>query len=195
MPTNRDRALDAAIELLSEEGIRSLTHLRVDRRAGLPKGSSSNAFRTREALLVGVCEAMVASEAGPVAALRGAKSADELSAALVELFEEMVGPGRRVTSARLALLVEAGHDEAVRAALAQGRSAIEAPVLAAFAELRAPDPELAVQVVAVCFEGLFLHVFGGYAAVDPAPIIDAAVRAAFTPGTRPPGSRPARRGR
>ncbi len=187
MPTNRDRALDAAIELLSEEGIRSLTHLRVDRRAGLPKGSSSNAFRTREALLVGVCEAMVASEAGPVAALRGAKSADELSAALVELFEEMVGPGRRVTSARL--------DEAVRAALAQGRSAIEAPVLAAFAELGALDPELAVQTVAVCFEGLFLHVFGGYAAVDPAPIIDAAVRAAFTPGTRPPGSRPARRGR
>jgi hypothetical protein len=46
------RALDAAIELLGTEGLRALTHVRVDLRAGLPKGSTSNYFRTRAALLL-----------------------------------------------------------------------------------------------------------------------------------------------
>ena len=36
------------------EGVRALSHARVDERAGLPPGSTSNWFRTRRALLGGV---------------------------------------------------------------------------------------------------------------------------------------------
>src|SRR5262245_42599709 len=45
--------LDAAIEVLAERGTRGLTHRAVDARAGLPLGSTSNRFRTRNALLGG----------------------------------------------------------------------------------------------------------------------------------------------
>ncbi len=179
MKTNRDRALTAAIELLAESGIRSLTHLRVDERAELPKGSTSNAFRTREALLVGVCEHMVASEISEVAASVTAHSADELIDSLVRLFDYLTGPSRMMTAARLALFVEAGHDTAIRSALAQGRARFETRILPVLVELRAPDPQFAVQLIATCFEGLFLQVIGRYAEVDPQRTIAATVRTAL----------------
>jgi DNA-binding transcriptional regulator YbjK len=50
--TERARVVaDAAIAVLGEEGSRALTHRAVDRRAGLPTGSTSNVARTRAALL------------------------------------------------------------------------------------------------------------------------------------------------
>ena len=42
MTPTKVRVLEAAVELLGTEGLRSLTHARVDERAGLPKGSTSN---------------------------------------------------------------------------------------------------------------------------------------------------------
>lgn len=42
---------DAALSVLETDGGRGLTHRAVDRRAGLPEGSTSNYFPTREALL------------------------------------------------------------------------------------------------------------------------------------------------
>ena len=58
MPTDpRDRRAllaDAAIDLLAEEGMRALTHRAVDARAGLPLGTTSAYFRTRQALLTAV---------------------------------------------------------------------------------------------------------------------------------------------
>lgn len=179
MTTNRDRALTAAIEMLAASGIRSVTHLRIDERAGLPKGSTSNAFRTREALLVGVCEHMVASEMPEVEAGVAAQSTEELIESLVELFDYLTGPSRTTTAARLALFVEAGHDTAIRNALAQGRARFEARMLPTFVALGAPDPQFAVQMVAICFEGLFLHVIGRHAEVDPRRAIAATIRTAF----------------
>ena len=66
MVTTRERALDAALELLGEQGIRALTHARVDERAGLPKGSTSNWFRTRDALVAGIAGGAVAQDASAV---------------------------------------------------------------------------------------------------------------------------------
>ena len=53
-PNNERRAqlADAAIELLAASGVHGVTHRAVDRRAGLPAGTASNYFRSREALLV-----------------------------------------------------------------------------------------------------------------------------------------------
>jgi len=42
---------DAAIDVVAEEGMRALTHRAVDARAGLPVGTTSAYFRTRQALL------------------------------------------------------------------------------------------------------------------------------------------------
>ncbi|MBP2703836.1 TetR family transcriptional regulator [Microbispora sp. RL4-1S] len=61
-PTNpgRRRALtDAAIELLAVSGVHGLTHRAVEKAAGLPSGTASNYFRSREALLVAAAERVV----------------------------------------------------------------------------------------------------------------------------------------
>lgn len=47
----RREILSAAMTVLAELGNRGLTHRAVDRRAGLPEGSSSAYFRTRDALI------------------------------------------------------------------------------------------------------------------------------------------------
>ena len=56
MTSTRTRALDAAIELLGTKGLRALTHARIDERAGIPRGSTSNYFRTRAQLVTGVSD-------------------------------------------------------------------------------------------------------------------------------------------
>jgi DNA-binding transcriptional regulator YbjK len=47
----RVQIADAALRVLARAGSRGFTHRAVDEEAGLPSGSSSNYFRTREALL------------------------------------------------------------------------------------------------------------------------------------------------
>ena len=52
-PDSRRRELcDAAIELLAEDGVKGLSHLKVDRRLALPDGTTSFYFRTRSALVL-----------------------------------------------------------------------------------------------------------------------------------------------
>ncbi|GAA4585950.1 TetR/AcrR family transcriptional regulator [Planotetraspora phitsanulokensis] len=61
-PTNpaRRRALtDAAIDLLAVSGAHGVTHRAVEKAAGLPYGTASNYFRSREALLVATAERIV----------------------------------------------------------------------------------------------------------------------------------------
>lgn len=177
--SSRDRAVAAAIDLLGTEGVRALTHRRVDERAGLPKGSTSNYFRTRAALVEGVVDAMLASESPAVGRALAPRTAEELIDALLELFEFLTGPQRTPTTARMALLVEAGHDEFLRAALARGRAAMEQVVRPAFIALGAPDPDLATQVLATTFEGMFLHVIAEHGDLDPRRLLELVIRAAL----------------
>jgi DNA-binding transcriptional regulator YbjK len=177
--TNRERAVQAAIDLLGTEGVRALTHGRVDERAALPRGSTSNYFRTRAALFEGVVDAMVASELPAVQPAFSPRTADELVDGLVRLFEFLTGPQRVMTAARLALFVEAGHDDVLSAQLARGRAAMEEQIRPAFVALGAPDPDLATQVLATTFEGMFVHVIARHAAVDVPQLITLIVRAAL----------------
>ncbi|MFI0922589.1 TetR/AcrR family transcriptional regulator [Streptomyces sp. NPDC021012] len=50
-PERRTALLDAAIEVLADEGARGLTFRAVDARAGVPTGTSSNYFNDRDQLL------------------------------------------------------------------------------------------------------------------------------------------------
>src|SRR6266487_2562015 len=62
MAGRREELLDAAITVLGERGIHALTHRAVDTAAGLPAGSTSNHFRTRDALLDAVVERFAARD-------------------------------------------------------------------------------------------------------------------------------------
>lgn len=60
-PERRGQLADAAIEVLAHVGARGLTHRAVDAAAGVPAGTTSRYFRTREALLAGVVEQAIGS--------------------------------------------------------------------------------------------------------------------------------------
>jgi AcrR family transcriptional regulator len=168
----RTRSLDAAIELLGTEGLRALTHARVDERAGLPKGSTSNHFRTREALLLGVVDWIATRELPPVGAAFLPASADELVDSLCGLLEYTTVTNRTLTTARLVLFIEASHDAALREALSRGRAAMTSSVVPALAQLGVADPVAAAEAIAACFEGLILHRIARHDTSDPRPTFE-----------------------
>jgi DNA-binding transcriptional regulator YbjK len=182
MPSNRERALDAAVDLLGTSGLRSLTHARVDAHAGLPKGSTSNYFRTRGALLAGVVEHMVVTETPAVGFATDVASGEELAQALTRVMDLLTGPGRTMTTARMVLLIEASHDPDLRAALAQGRRTMEEMIRPALVRLGAPDPQALLDAVAAAFEGMYLHRIARHADIDPLPVFRLILRGGLGPG-------------
>ena len=189
MPSARARVIEAAIDLLAAEGLRALTHARIDQRAGLPKGSTSNYFRTRQALLTGVVDGIVERELPEVAGATSPSldSPGELVEALCAAFEHITSANRRVTTARLVLFMEASHNAALREAASRGRAAMEAMGVVALARLGARDPQTAAVAMASCFEGLMLHRIARDDQTDPRPIIALVVQAALAdPSPRVP---------
>jgi AcrR family transcriptional regulator len=173
------RVLDAAIELLGNEGLRALTHARVDERAGLPRGSTSNYFRTRAALLIGVADRILEREIPAAETAFSPTSPTELVDTLCDLFEFTTGVNRILTTARLVLFMEASHNAALRDALTRGRAALEATWVPALARLGAHDPVAAGAAIAACFEGLILHRIARHDDTDPRPTSELVVRAAL----------------
>lgn len=179
MTSLRDRALDAAIELLGTQGLKALTHRRVDQEAQLPPGSTSNYFRTRDALLTGVADAIVERE---MASARGAftpRSVDEFVNSLVALVDHITRDQRTVTTARLVLFMEASHDPALREALWRGRALIAAALEPALRGLGARDPRTAAGAIMACSEGVILHRIARRDDADVRPIFDLVTRAAL----------------
>jgi AcrR family transcriptional regulator len=176
---NKQRVLDAAIELAGTLGLRALTHARIDEHAGLAKGSASNYFRTRQALLEGVVARLAELELPEVDAAFTPTTPEALVDALCAQFEYMTNEARTRTSARLVLFMEAGHVPALGAALSRGRAALEAVGVVALARLGAPDPRAAAATLAACFEGLVLHRIARHDETDPRPTFELVVRAAL----------------
>ena len=122
MTPTKLRVLEAAVELLGTEGLRALTHARIDAQAGVPKGSTSNYFRTRAQLLIGVSDWIGEHD---LASADDIATAPDTAADLVEGLsigiEMLTGPHRIVTAARLTLFMEANHNPEIRAAVSQTR--------------------------------------------------------------------------
>jgi DNA-binding transcriptional regulator YbjK len=177
--TPRARALDAAIDLLATEGLRALTHARVDERAGIPKGSTSNYFRTRAALVRGVADALLEHDLSRAGVVFAPASAGEMVEGLAGLFEYLTVVARTHTTARLMLFMEASHDATLREVLTQGRTAMEAALVAALARLGATDPVAGAAAIAACSEGLILHRIARHDTSDPRPALELVVTAAL----------------
>jgi len=178
--STRTRALDAAIDLVGTQGLRALTHARVDERAGIPKGSTSNYYRTRQARLSGVLDRLLELEMPEVgAATSYPASAADFVDALCGLLDYTTGINRTRTTARLVLFMEASHDPALQAKVARGRVAMEASALVVLARLGAHDPHAAATAVMACSEGLILHRIARHDDTDPRPAFELVVRAAL----------------
>lgn len=179
MTPTKQRALDAAIELVGTQGLRALTHARVDERAGLAKGSTSNYFRTRQALLTGVVERLAELDLTQVGIAFDLTSADGLVDSLCRAFDHLTGPGRTATAARLTLFLEAAHTPELQEALSRGREAMAAVGVVALARLGARDPQGAATALAACFEGHVLHRIARHDPTDPRPTFELLVAAAL----------------
>jgi DNA-binding transcriptional regulator YbjK len=121
------RVLDAAIAVLGTRGLRQLTHRTVDTAAGLPLGSTSNVFRTRETLIMGVLDRLVEVEtaawgrlAGPAAT--GQVPVEEFAELVAQLVRELAGPAKAVTLARHAIFHEAAFSPPLQEKIRVARS-------------------------------------------------------------------------
>jgi DNA-binding transcriptional regulator YbjK len=179
MPSTKERALDAAIELLGTEGVRALSHGRVDVKAGLPAGSTSNWFRTRRSLLAGIVDGIAEHERDEFAraSLPGAVDARALIDGLCALIELQTGPLAVRTRARYALFLELAADPELGEPLRRQRLAFERWTEQLVAEAGIPDPVTSARALMALGDGLIFHRL----TVDPGlalrPVIERAVRA------------------
>lgn len=152
-----ERALDAALLVLGEQGVRALTHARVDRVAGLPAGSTSNYFRTRLALLEGVTSHLAQLERedfGDAAPILERSAAEE---AFTRMLEFQSGIFRSRTLARYALFIDLAHSPELVAPLKDNRKVFENWVTSTLAALGANDPRGCTAFVMATLEGVLLH--------------------------------------
>ncbi|WP_109211104.1 MULTISPECIES: TetR/AcrR family transcriptional regulator [Microbacterium] len=179
MASNRVRVLEAAVDLLGTGGLRALTHMRVDERAGLPKGSTSNYFRTRAALVAGVSDWIVEQELASLNVAFAPRSPEELVQGMCGLLDVITRDNRKLTTARLVLFMEASHDADLRALLQRGRGALVGGAAAALTEMGASNPDAAAQSLAATMEGLILHRIARHDFSDPRPILELVVAGIF----------------
>ncbi|MGV7698278.1 TetR/AcrR family transcriptional regulator [Mycobacterium kansasii] len=108
-PERRGQILDTAIGILADVGVGGLTHRHVDERASLPAGTTSNYFRTRQALLEATAARTVDLHWRRVEALRaaiGPLTPDGVKALLTRMLAEPDDQARRYTLARFELFME-----------------------------------------------------------------------------------------
>ncbi|GAB2835090.1 TetR family transcriptional regulator [Microbacterium insulae] len=159
MTTTRERSLDAAVELVGTHGIRALTHARVDAQAHLPRGSTSNHFRTRSALLAGVAAWIAEQETRDLSAALS-RPFDDLDG-FVETFstaiELLTGPYAVRTRARYALFLEAAGDPDVYGPMHAQREGMATWSRNLLTSLGARHPETATRAFMAFADGIALH--------------------------------------
>jgi DNA-binding transcriptional regulator YbjK len=164
--------LDAAIQVLADGGVRRLTHRAVDAQAGLPLGSTSNRFRTRDALLAGVLRRLLEREAAIWTQLSlhtSTHSIDEFASRLGRVVEVLGEAERALTVARHAVFAEATQRSTLRAALDAGRRQLGDSLSPLLGELGSADPGGDLRRLLALVDGLLIGQL-----IDPAPD--------FTPG-------------
>ncbi|GIH07134.1 hypothetical protein Rhe02_52010 [Rhizocola hellebori] len=154
--------------------MRNLTHRAVDDRAGLPHGSTSNLFRTREALVAGVLGRLQEREKAGWASLAGQGLPDREAfvTALSQMVRQLTGDGRVITLARHALFVEASHNPALQAQIAVARHELEAWAVPFVGALGSQDPAADLRIILSFVDGLMVNQLASpVPGFDPAPAI------------------------
>lgn len=178
MAATRDRALQAAVELLGTEGVRALSHARVDARADLPPGSTSNWFRTRRALIVGVVDWMAERERAefdPVG-VPVQPTPEALIEGLCAVIELQTGPFAVRTRARYALFLELASDPQLGAPLRRQRLEFERWTEELVTAAGIPEPKPAARALMALGDGLMLHRLTVDPGLDVRPVVERSVR-------------------
>lgn len=176
MAGTRERALDAAVALVGEGGMRALTHARVDAAAALPPGSTSNWFRTRAALVTGLIDWIAEQERIDLSAALGAGApldVDGLIDTITHAVELQTGPHALRTRARLTLFLDASP--LAQTPLHAQRLTFEEGLRAAAQRLGMPDADAAARTLLACGNGLIMHRLTVAPGAPVRPVVERAV--------------------
>ena len=187
MSKRREHLLDTAIDLIGQRGIHGLTHRSLDAAAGLPAGSASNHFRTRDALLDAVVERFAARERAifeELAARAFPSTPEELARILAVAAKEATGPQRTLTLTRYAMLVEAGISPSRRAQVQKTGARVSAWATNWIRIAGSTDPERHAPIIMNYWAGVVLHdVAMPDPNFDPYPQLEALVTALLRSST------------
>ena len=120
---------DATIATIARDGMRGLTHRAVDKAAGLPEGSTSYYFRTREALLFAALARMAELDTADIGELPdagGLADLDRLTTLLATVLRRWLTTGRDRTLARYELSLESTRRPELRAKMTEYGSGFRA---------------------------------------------------------------------
>ncbi len=171
----------AAVSLLAAGGPGALTHRAVDRTAGVPLGSTSNLFRTQEALVSAVVDFLVRADHRELGRLRSGSpgTADDVAAPLARFASAAGTTGRDHARARQALLVHASDTPSSAAALAEGRQRLFAWGTDALRSIGVSRPEEKSALIVGMVDGMIsATVFMGLPVEESA--LASAIRAIIT---------------
>lgn len=163
-PETRERVLDAALELVAERGLQSLTHRGVETRAQVSHGVTTYYFKTRDALIDAlfehICQRQITWITAMYADLVAEATADPVGfdrVAFTRRGIEMMTSERTLTLARYELYLHAARDprlQQVAAELRQRHVSIQTQL---FAALGAPEPRLSANRFLSAIEGLLFY--------------------------------------
>jgi AcrR family transcriptional regulator len=160
MSSRRELLLDAAIQVLGEQGVRAVTHRAVDAEAGVGAGSTANYFATREALFSAIVERFAQRERAnfeEIAARVCPTSPRELGRALGELARDSAGKHRALTLSRYALLVESANNPTLREQMALTGGRVSSWFATWLRLIGSSDPDHHMHLVGNYLTGLVLH--------------------------------------
>ncbi|PKV78195.1 TetR/AcrR family transcriptional regulator [Nocardia fluminea] len=173
MSTNRRaRIVAGAIELIATRGIRALTHRALDTQLDLPAGSTSYYFRTRQALIEAVADAITTRSRTDFRALgaeqiaregEGTGRAMDPSQAAHDIatwLDQLLAHRRNELIARHALIIEVLSDRELHARLAGSLFSLERAT-ELFADLGAAEPRQSAHDFLALLEGLVFDRFAG----------------------------------
>lgn len=185
-PERRTALLDAAIEVLADEGARGLTFRTVDVRAGVPVGTTSNYFASRDELLMQVGSHVYVRFVPDPAELERAGTGPATTDRFVRVMQGVVArlvERRSVSLALLELRLEATRRPALQRMLTDRvRDDLETNV-AGHAESGLPGDRSTVVMLFLALNGLVvdqLTLPGLHADRTTAELVDRVVRTALS---------------
>ena len=156
----REALLRAAIELLGETGVKSVTHRAVAERAGVPLASTTYYFRSvheliEEALKLHVAERV--SELEGLAEVALSVTGASVSQLAERMAEILVAAPTPILVAQYQMYLEAGRNPALQPAASEALAAFEGLIARVLAALGAREPQTAAGAFFALFDGFALH--------------------------------------
>lgn len=160
LSSRRRELLRAAAEVVSEQGLRGLTHRAVDRAAGLPQGSCSAYYRTRNALQLALGEYVADALSADVTELAAqlqdcAPEGDRAITLTSTMFEQWLSE-RVLLLSRVELSLEAARDPELATLLGRWHVHLVEVVDAVMAARNPAHTALRAEVLVTALDGVLI---------------------------------------